>query len=50
MGAGVRSMLSDLLKADEPLYDPLAYQTLAQDGMLFRKTPDEVRDWITGFN
>jgi hypothetical protein len=46
----VKSMQSDLLKAEEPLYPPEQFRTLMTDGMLFRQTPDEVRSWINGFN
>ncbi|HEX2255627.1 MAG TPA: hypothetical protein VHG92_02810 [Afifellaceae bacterium] len=46
----IASMLSDLQKADEPLYDPLIFKLLAADGMLFCDTPEKARNWIEGFN
>ena len=47
----VASMLSDLNKWEGgPLYPPAAYNTLAMDGMMFCKAPEQVRDWIKGFN
>lgn len=46
----VSSMLSDLRKHSEPLYDQSTFHVLATDGLMFRKTPDDVRNWINGFN
>lgn len=46
----VASMLSDIKKFEPPLYQPEIYQTVAMDGLMFRKTPDDVRHWIEGFN
>lgn len=48
--AAVASMLSDLNKWREPLYDQMTLTTLAMDAVLFRKTADQLRDWINGFN
>jgi hypothetical protein len=45
----IASMLSDLGKWSEPLYDQLTLNLLAMDGMLFCKTADKVRHWIEGF-
>lgn len=46
----VASMVSDLGKWDEPLYDPDTLRLLSADGLLFRKTPADVKNWIEGFN
>ena len=46
----VASMISDLNKAEEPLYDRDAFLTIATAGTLFCKTAAEVRHWIEGFN
>lgn len=48
--AAIASMLSDVKKWDEPLYDPAVLQLLAVDAMLFGNSPDQVRRWIEGFN
>jgi hypothetical protein len=46
----IASMISDLRKADEPLYDAALLRALLADALCFRNTPDQVRDWIDGFN
>jgi hypothetical protein len=35
---------------NEPLYDAAVLRALIADAVLFRNTPDQVRDWIDGFN
>lgn len=45
----VASMISDLGKWERPLYDSLIVATLQMDGMMFCKTPDQVKHWIEGF-
>ena len=50
LAGAIASMISDLQKWTEPVYDPLSLQLMAADGMMFQKTPDQVRHWITGFN
>lgn len=45
----VASMISDLGKWREPLYDQTTLAFLSMEGMLFCKTPDQVRHWIEGF-
>jgi hypothetical protein len=35
---------------NEPLYDAAVLRALIADALLFRNTPDQVRDWIDGFN
>jgi hypothetical protein len=46
----IASMISDLRRADEPLYDAALLRALLADALYFRNTPDQVRDWIDGFN
>jgi hypothetical protein len=46
----VASMISDLGKWKEPLYDKMTFTMLTMDGLMFCKTPDQVRHWIDGFN
>jgi hypothetical protein len=46
----VASMISDLRKSGEPLYDAALLRALMTDALLFRNTPDQVRNWIDGFN
>lgn len=49
--AAVASMLSDLRKWEGgAMYDPLALQLMAAEGMLYRRTPAEVRDWVEGWS
>lgn len=43
------SMLSDLRKWSAPLYEETTLTFLAADGMLFRKTLEQMRNWIEGF-
>ena len=43
-------MISDLRKADKPLYDAALLRALLADALYFRNTPNQVRDWIDGFN
>jgi hypothetical protein len=46
----VASMISDLRKSGEPLYDAALLRVLMTDALLYRNTPDQVRNWIEGFN
>jgi hypothetical protein len=46
----VASMMSDLGKWSEPLYDQTTLTFLTMDGLMFCKTSDQVRHWIDGFN
>lgn len=46
----VGSMISDLGKWREPLYDQMTLAFISMDGMMFCKTPAQVRHWIEGFN
>lgn len=50
MTGAVVSMVSDLGKWERPLYDTDTMEILTADGVLFRQTPDQVRNWIEGFN
>lgn len=44
-------MMSDLTKWDGgAMYDPDLLKGLWQDGMMFRKTPSDMLNWIDGFN
>ena len=47
--AAIASMISDLRKSNEPLYDRATLRLLIVEGLYSRKTPDEVRNWINGF-
>jgi hypothetical protein len=46
----IASMLSDLNKWDEPLYEKDLITLMFQDATFFRSTPAELKDWINGFN
>jgi hypothetical protein len=46
----IASMISDLRKAEEPVYDAMELRAFLVDALFFRNTPDEVRDWINSFN
>jgi hypothetical protein len=49
--AAVASMISDLGNwQGGALYDRSVFNALAMDGLMFRKTADQVRNWIEGFN
>jgi hypothetical protein len=50
LAGAAASMISDLGKWKEPLYDPMLLNTLAMDGIMFRKTVPQMRNWIEGFN
>ena len=47
--AAIASMISDLRKSNEPLYDQETLRLLIVKGLYYRNTPDKVRDWINGF-
>jgi len=50
MVEAMASMLSDLGKWEKPLYDRETLNLLSMDAMMFRKTHDQMRNWIEGFN
>jgi hypothetical protein len=49
VNAAIASMISDLKKAKEPLYDDATLRLLVVEVLYYRNTPDEVRDWINSF-
>lgn len=46
----IASMLSDLGKWDQPLYDADTLRLLTVDGLMFRRSAADARNWIEGFN
>jgi hypothetical protein len=46
----IASMISDLRKADEPVYDAAVLRLFVADALLFCNTPEQIRDWINNFN
>jgi hypothetical protein len=51
LAGAVASMTSDLRKWDGgEMYDPSLLNMLMMDGIMFRKTPADVTNWIDGFN
>ena len=46
----IASMISDLRKSEDPLYDATALRELLVEALVHRTTPDEVRSWINSFN
>jgi hypothetical protein len=48
--AAVALMISDLRRSDEPFYNTATLRLLIADVLLYRNTPEQVRDWINGFN
>lgn len=46
----VASMISDLGKWKEPMYDQATMNLMSADALFFRKTAPEVKNWIEGFN
>lgn len=50
MAGAMASMISDLGNWEKPLYDAHLISTMAMDAMMFRKTTDQMRNWIEGFN
>lgn len=47
----VGSMVSDLQKwTGGQMYDPMLLAFLNMDGVLFCKTPEQVKRWVEGFN
>ena len=46
----IASMISDLRKSEEPVYDAMELRAFLVDALFFRNTKDEVRDWINSFN
>lgn len=50
LGGACASMLSDLQKWDGgEMYDTLTLGFLQMDGLMFCKTPDQMKHWIEGF-
>ena len=50
LSGAIASMISDLRKSEEPLYDATALRELLVEALVHRSTPDEVRSWINSFN
>ena len=46
----IAAMISDLRKSEKPVYDAMELRAFLVDALFFRKTKDEVRDWINSFN
>ena len=46
----IASMISDLRKSEDPLYDATVLRELLVEALVHRTTPDEVRSWINSFN
>jgi hypothetical protein len=46
----VASMISDLEKGGDRVIDTMMLAFLSLDGMMFCKTPDQVKHWIEGFD
>ena len=46
----IASMISDLRKSEEPVYDAMELKAFLVDALFFRNTKDEVRDLINSFN
>jgi hypothetical protein len=46
----IAAMLSDLRKSEKPVYDAMELKAFLVEALFFRKTKDEVRDWINSFN
>jgi hypothetical protein len=42
---GIALMISDLRKANEPLYDAVTLRLLLVDVLCYRDTPEQVREW-----
>jgi len=50
IAGAIGSMMSDLGKWEGgALYDDALLRTLYVDAIMFRRTPDDVRNWIEGF-
>jgi hypothetical protein len=48
--AAIALMISDLRKANEPLYDEATLRLLLVEVLYYGNTPDQVRDWINGYS
>ena len=48
LSGAIASMISDLKKAGDPLYDATVLRELLS--LVHRTMPDEVRSWINSFN
>ena len=46
----IASMISDLRKSEDPLYDATVLRELLVEALVHRTPPDEVRSWINSFN
>jgi hypothetical protein len=50
LSGAIASMISDLKKSEDPLYDATVLRELLVEALVHRTTPDEVRSWINSFN
>ena len=50
LSGAIASMISDLRKSGDPLYDATVLRELLVEALVHRTTPDEVRLWINSFN
>ena len=50
LSGAIASMISDLRKSEDPLYDATVLRQLLVEALVHRTTPDEVRSWINSFN
>src|SRR3954462_4852136 len=50
LSGAIASMISDLRKSGDPLYDATVLRELLVEALVHRTTPDEVRAWIDSFN
>ena len=49
--SAIASMMSDLSKWDGgQMYDATMLQIAAAEVLMFRRTPDDIRNWVEGFN
>jgi hypothetical protein len=50
LSGAIASMISDLKKSEDPLYNATVLRELLVEALVHRTTPDEVRAWINSFN
>ena len=50
LSGAIASMISDLRKSGDPLYDATMLRERLAEALVHRSTPDEVRAWINSFN
>jgi hypothetical protein len=50
LSGAIASMISDLKKSGDPLYDATMLRERLAEALVHRSTPDEVRAWINSFN